>query len=347
MGIKASSTVELTLGTTTPCKGYLVGNVHEGIRQMFLVIEDARMLIGAKSMATLSTAYLNALEYAKERVQGPDLSEARDPEASRVAIIRHPDVRRMLMEQKAFAEGMRAMVYYAASLLDRVQVDKDAEEADALAAVLLPLVKGYCPEKAYMLLGQTLQVLGGSGYIKDYPMEQYIRDVKIDSIYEGTTGIQAMDLLFRQIAKDRGEAFWKLLGMMMETVKGGAGDDPLAKERELLGAAADDVGNHLGPLFGYMVGSQVEPDNIYKAGLHANWFMDSLSELVIGWQLIRHAEIALEQLGEANGSKQAFLEGKVASARWFAKYVLPLSAHRRSVAEREHAELMTMPDEAF
>ena len=347
MGIKASSTVELTLGQSKPCHGYLVGNVHDGIRQMFLVIEEARMLIGAKSMATLSTAYLNALAYAKERVQGSDITDARDPEAPRVTIIKHPDVRRMLMEQKAHAEGMRAMLYYTASLLDDVKRGEDAEGNDKMANLVLPLVKGYSSEKAYVLLGQTLQVLGGNGYVKDYPMEQYIRDVKIDSIYEGTTGIQALDLFFRQIARDRGETFWKLAAEVMETVKGGAGDDPLAAERELLGVAADDVGNHLRPMFGYLIGAQVEPEHIYKAALHTNSLLESAAELVMGWQLIRHAEVALEALPEASGAEKAFLEGKVASARWFAKNVLPLAAVRRGRAEKEHADLMDLPDEAF
>jgi alkylation response protein AidB-like acyl-CoA dehydrogenase len=347
MGIKASSTVEMTLGQTKPCHGYLVGNVHDGIRQMFLVIEEARMLIGAKSMATLSTAYLNALEYAKERIQGADITDIRDPEAPRVAIIRHPDVRRMLMEQKAHAEGMRALLYYTASLLDEVKLAEDTEAAEKMANLLLPLVKGYSSEKAYVLLGQCLQVLGGNGYVKDYPMEQYIRDIKIDSIYEGTTGIQAMDLFFRQIARDRGETFWKLAGEIMETVKGGAGDDALAEERELLGVAADDVGNHLRPLFGYLIGAQVEPEHVYKVALHTNSFLDSVAELVIGWQLIRHAEVALQALPEATGPEEAFLQGKVAAARWFAKNVLPLAAVRRATAERERADLMTLPDEAF
>jgi hypothetical protein len=251
------------------------------------------------------------------------------------------------MEQKAYAEGMRALLYYTAALLDKVKLGDDAEPAEAMANLLLPLVKGYSSEKAYVLLGQTLQVLGGNGYVKDYPMEQYIRDVKIDSIYEGTTGIQALDLFFRQLARDRGDTFRRMAGEIMETVKGGAGDDPLAAERELLGTAADEVENHLRPMFGYLIGAQVEPEHIYKAALHANALLDSMAELVIGWQLIVHADVALGALGEATGAERDFLEGKVAAARWFAKNVLPLAALRRANVEREHADLMTLSDEAF
>jgi alkylation response protein AidB-like acyl-CoA dehydrogenase len=347
MGIKASSTCELTMGMTAPCVGYLVGNVHNGIRQMFLVIEEARLLIGAKSMATLSTGYLNALEYAKERVQGPDLTSGRDPEAPRVTIIHHPDVRRMLMEQKAHAEGMRALVQYAASLLDQAEMHPDEEHYRKRAHLLLPLVKGYSSEKAYVLLGQSLQVLGGSGYTKDYPIEQYIRDVKIDSLYEGTTGIQALDLVFRQIARDRGETLMGLAQEMTETVKGGGGDDPLESARERLGKAIDDVQGQLGVMVGNLMGSQADPPLVYRVGLHCNGLLESLSEVVIGWLLIRHAETALDSLDGAAGADRAYYEGKVAAARWFAENVLPKTAPRRSAAEQEQGELMELADEAF
>jgi alkylation response protein AidB-like acyl-CoA dehydrogenase len=347
MGIKASSTCELTFGMNKPAVGYLVGNVHEGIRQMFLVIEEARMGIGAKSMATLSTGYLNALEYAKERVQGPDLTDARDPEAPRVEIIRHPDVRRMLMELKAHTEGMRALLYYTASVMDRAALHPEDERFDKRANLLLPLVKGYCSEKAYVLLGQALQVYGGSGFTKDYPAEQYIRDIKIDSLYEGTTGIQALDLMFRQIARDRGETLMALAAEITETVKGGGSDDPFTTERELLGKAMDDVQGQLGVMVGNLMGAMGEPGLVYRVGLHTNNLLDSLSEVAIGWLLIRHAEIAHDLLADADGDEKDYLTGKVASARWFAANVLPKTAARRMVAESEQGELMELPDAAF
>ena len=192
MGLKGSVTCEMTFGDGQPARGLLLGDVHDGIRQMFHIIEQARMAVGAKSMATLSTAYLNALEYTRERKQGADLMGARDPKAPRVPILRHPDVRRMLMSQKAHAEGMRALILYTASIQDQVEIkgghrSMEAAEDNVLNDLLLPLVKGYCSEKAYELLAVSLQCLGGSGYLKDYPMEQYIRDQKIDTLYEGTT----------------------------------------------------------------------------------------------------------------------------------------------------------------
>jgi hypothetical protein len=347
MGIRGSTTCELTFGLEKPCVGYLVGGVHEGIKQMFLVIEEARMMVGQKSAATLSTGYLNALEYAKERIQGPDLVDARDAEAPKVPIIKHPDIRRLLMLQKAHAEGLRALVFFAAKAQDNAVVHSEDEYWAKLNDLLLPLIKGYAAERAYDLLAQSMQVFGGSGYSQDYPIEQYIRDAKIDSIYEGTTGIQALDLLFRKIARDRGETLMKLAAAITETVKGGAAADAFVVERELLGKAAEDVQGQLGVMVGHMMASQTEPAALYKPALHANSLLDSLAELIIGWLLIRHAEIADEALEGASEEDRGFYEGKIASARWFAANVLPKTGLRRVLAEQEQGELMDLPDEAF
>ncbi len=345
MGIKGSTTCEIAFGLEGPCEGYLVGGVHEGIKQMFLVIEDARLTIGSKSSATLSTAYLNALAYARDRLQGPDLTRARDLEAPRVPIIRHPDVRRLLMLQKAHAEGMRALILYAAWVLDQVVLQPDEEYWGKLAGLLLPLVKGYCSERVYELLGQSLQVLGGSGFTKDYPLEQYIRDVKIDTIYEGTTGIQALDLFFRKIARDQGVTLTRFAGTLMETVKRGGEDDAFIRERELLGAAVEGVQGQLGAMVANAVASMEEPEHLYKVALHTNSLLEGLAEAVVGWLLLRHAEIADAAL--ESGSDRYFYEGKIASARWFAANVLPKAAIRRNLAEAEQGELMALDDAAF
>ncbi|MCB2223456.1 MAG: acyl-CoA dehydrogenase [Actinobacteria bacterium] len=347
MGIRGSTTCELTFGMDRPAVGYLVGGVHEGIKQMFYVIEEARMSVSQKAIATLSTGYLNALEYARERVQSPDILATRDPEAPKVTIINHPDVRRMLMMQKAHVEGLRALVFLAARAQDQAVLHPDDPYWAKLSDLLLPMIKGYGPERAFELLQQTMQVFGGSGYTQDYPIEQYIRDVKIDSIYEGTTGIQALDLLFRKIARDQGQTLMRLSGEVLETVKGGGGDDPLAIERELLGKAAEDVQGQLGVMVGAMMASQAEPTELYKPALHANSLMESLAELLMGWLLIRQAEIAMAALDGANEADTVFYEGKVAAARWFAANVLPKAHVRRVLAEKEQADLMQLSDEAF
>ncbi|HEY5649956.1 MAG TPA: acyl-CoA dehydrogenase, partial [Acidimicrobiia bacterium] len=343
MGLKGSSTCEMTFGLDGPAIGYLVGGVHDGIRQMFRVIEHARMTIGTKSAATLSTGYLNALEYAKERKQGADLARATDKTAPKVEIIQHPDVRRMLMIQKAHAEGLRALWTYAAYCQDQTLVSDDPERWEKRSDFLLPLVKGYSSEKAYELLALSLQVLGGSGYTQDYPMEQYIRDAKIDTVYEGTTGIQALDLFFRKIARDQGVTVAQLSADITEFVKGGIGSDELSGERETLARMLDDAQAHLGVMVNHaMVAMSGQPEEIYKTGLHATALLESLSEVVIAWQLLRHADIALP-----GSDEDPFLEGKVASARFFVAHVAPKIAARRAAAELENGALMTMSIEAF
>src|SRR5919112_4458013 len=212
MGLKVSTTCELTFGGDgTPAKGWLLGDKHQGIRQMFMIIEYARMMVGTKAIATLSSGYLNALEYAKSRVQGADLTQNANKAAPRVTITHHPDVRRSLMLQKSYVEGLRALVMYTATIQDKVYIARAAGDTEAARAasrvndLLLPLVKGVGSERAYELLGQeSLQTFGGSGFLQDYPLEQYVRDAKIDTLYEGTTAIQSLDLIFRKIVKDQG-----------------------------------------------------------------------------------------------------------------------------------------------
>lgn len=343
MGLKGSTTCEMTFGTDEPAIGYLVGGRHEGIRQMFKVIEYARMMIGAKAMGTLSTGYLNALEYAQLRKQGADLTEATDKKAPRVSIISHPNVRRMLMHQKAYAEGLRALVMYTAWVQDQVQLHPGDDMWERRNDLLLPMVKGYSSEKAYELLASSLQVFGGSGYTQDYPIEQYIRDAKIDTIYEGTTGIQAMDLFFRKIARDQGSALAALAGEIVEFIKGGRDEDPIAAEREKLGEILDAAQAQLGSMVEDLMASiGGQPEEIYKVGLHTNALLESMAEVVISWQLLRQAEIAFPKMDE-----DPFYRGKVESARWFLEDVAPKIVARRDAAKTEDGSLMELPVEAF
>ncbi len=354
MGIKGSATCELTMGDREPCVGYLAGDVHDGIAQMFQVIEYARMMVGTKAMATLSTGYLNALEYAKIRVQGPDMTRMTDKTAPKVEIIDHPDVRRLLMEQKAHAEGMRALVMFTGWVQD--QAELAAGDADEHAQwlkredLLLPMVKGYCSEKAYELLSQSLQVFGGSGFTQDYPIEQYIRDAKIDTLYEGTTAIQSLDLFFRKIARDQGQTLLWLAEQIKEMTKSTGDDDTFASERELLAEALEDTQTHLGTLVGYLMTSMQDEgarDEIYKTGLHSVALLNSLSELTIGWLLLRQAEVAAAKLDDAAGEDADFYTGKVAAVRYFARNVLPKAKLRRELAQREDNALMGVPVSAF
>lgn len=343
MGLKGSTTAELTFGVDAPAIGYLVGDKHDGIRQMFRVIEYARMMIGTKAMGTLSTGYLNALDYSKVRKQGADLTQATDKMAPRVPIIDHPDVRRMLMTQKAHAEGMRALVLYTALVQDQARMNPEDPRWERRNDLLLPLVKGYCSERAYELLSMSLQVFGGSGYTQDYPMEQYIRDARIDTIYEGTTAIQALDFFFRKIARDQGETLAALASEMLEFIKDGSDGDQLAVEREMLAGMLDDTQTHLGSMVENLMasigGNQPE---IYKVGFQTNHLLESMAETVIAWLLLRQAEVALPKVDD-----DPFYRGKVESARWFVRHVAPKTSLRRNAAVVEDGGLMGVPVEAF
>jgi len=351
MGLKASTTCELTFGESRPAVGTLVGDTHDGIRQMFVIIEHARMMVGTKAIATLSTGYLNALDFARTRVQGADLTQLLNKTAPRVPILAHPDVRRMLMLQKAYAEGMRALVLYTATLQDAQQVAGASGTADEAAAalndLLLPVVKGAGSERAYELLALSLQTLGGSGYLQDYPIEQYVRDAKIDSLYEGTTAIQGLDLYFRKIVRNDGEALRFLIGQIREFAASESGNGRLKAERGALARAAADVEGIVAAMHGFLADSAEHPAEIYRAGLNTTRLLLALGDLVIGWLLARQAEVALARLDEAAGGDRAFYEGKLAAARFFAATVLPRLAAEREIAEATALDLMDLPADAF
>ncbi|WP_422772599.1 acyl-CoA dehydrogenase [Plantactinospora sp. WMMC1484] len=376
MGLKVSNTCEMTFGEHgVPAKGWLLGDVHDGIRQMFLIIEYARMMVGTKAIATLSTGYLNALEYAKNRVQGADLLRSTEKNAPRVTITHHPDVRRSLMLQKAYAEGLRALVCYTATWQDRINLaEASGDEATAKLAkgvndLLLPIVKGVGSERAYELLGhESLQTFGGSGFLQDYPIEQYVRDAKIDTLYEGTTAIQSLDLFFRKIVRDRGASLMAVAGEITAFVEAGGadsasassassapegsaepGDGRLKEERAALGRALGEVQAMVGTMTGWLAEAQGgEARAIYKVGLSSRRFLLAVGDLVVGWLLQRQAEVALRALsGEVSDADKAFYTGKLAAARFFAREVLPRIGADRRIVQAADLDLMELPEEAF
>jgi alkylation response protein AidB-like acyl-CoA dehydrogenase len=363
MGIKVSNTCELTFGDSAtgggePAVGYLLGEVHDGIAQMFQVIENARMMVGSKAIATLSTGYLNALDYAKQREQGADLTRASDKTAPRVTITHHPDVRRSLMTQKSFAEAMRSLVLYTASWQDRVQIAEHSGEKDELAMrvndLLLPIVKGYGSERSWVLLGtESLQTLGGSGFLQDYPIEQYVRDAKIDTLYEGTTAIQGQDFFFRKIVKDQAQALGHLAGEIEGFIKAEAGNGRLKVERELLAQALEDGQALVGLMIDTLMSADESAEggdirNIYKVGLNTSRLLMVLGDVVCSWLLLRGAEVALEKLGgDVSGKDKAFYEGKVAAAQFFARTNLPRISAERAIAESTDLSLMDLDEAAF
>jgi alkylation response protein AidB-like acyl-CoA dehydrogenase len=353
MGLKASTTCELTFGQHgVPAVGWLLGEVHDGIAQMFQVIEYARMMVGTKAIGTLSAGYLAALEYAKERVQGPDLTRQLDKSAPRVTITHHPDVRRILMLQKAYAEGLRALYTYTATFQDEIRAGAatgaDTTVAERVNDLLLPIVKGVGSERASEQLLLSLQTLGGSGYLQDYPIEQYIRDAKIDSLYEGTTAIQSMDLLFRKIVRDNGQALGHVAGEIKAFLDAESGNGRLKEERALLATALADVQGMLGTLTGFLMASAEDPTSLYKVGQNSVRLLMAVGDLLIGWLLLRQADVAQVALdGEPSARDVAFYEGKVGAARFFAKTVLPELTAQRAVLEATDNSLMELPEAAF
>jgi alkylation response protein AidB-like acyl-CoA dehydrogenase len=357
MGLKVSTTCEVTFGDgPVPAQGWLVGEVHDGIAQMFKVIEHARMFVGAKAIATLSAGYQVALDYAKTRVQGADLT-ATTKDAPRVTITHHPDVRRSLMLQKSYAEGMRALYLFAASLRDQVTEAEaagngDSEEAKLAERVndlLLPIVKGFGSERATQLLtSESLQTLGGSGYLQDYPIEQYIRDSKIDTLYEGTTAIQGQDFFFRKIVKDGGVALTWLAEQIQATVEGEVGNGRLKEERALLGAALSDVQGMLTAMFGHLTAAQEDMTSLYKVAQSSSRLLLAAGDLITGWLLVRQAEVALAALsGTVSEKDRLFYEGKLAATRFFATQVLPRLSAERTIVENTDNALMEIDEGSF
>jgi hypothetical protein len=325
-----------------------------------MIIENARMLVGTKAIETLSTGYLNALDYAKNRVQGPDLTKQTDKTSPRVTIIHHPDVRRMLMLQKAYTEGMRALVLYTATQQDAMQLAAHNGGQDPAAAarndLLLPVVKGLGAERAYEMLALSLQTLGGSGFLQDYPMEQYIRDSKIDSLYEGTTAIQSLDFFFRKMVRDQGAAVKALLAEVSAfAATDGDHDGQLKTERAAIAEGIGHVEAMLNAMTGFLIGSFEQPAEVYKVGQQSVRLLLAFGDLIVAWMLARQAEVAGRALDDAardntgalTEADRDFYTGKLAAARFFATTVLPRLESDRKIVEEATNDLMDVPEGAF
>ncbi len=351
MGLNVSATCEVNLGEKEPAVGYLLGDVHQGIAQMFKIIEFARMMVGTKAIATLSAGYQQALSYAKTRVQGGDMKVMNDKASPRVTIIKHPDVRRSLMVQKAYSEGMRALLLYTASIQDEIELARAAgdsekfETMEKLNDLLLPVVKGFGSEKSWTLLGtESLQTFGGAGFTRDWPLEQYVRDAKIDTLYEGTTAIQGLDFFFRKVVKDGGRS----LGLLGKEIQAFAESGGVHKEeKEALLKALGNLNGIIGVLVGHAMASQEKPEEIYKVGLSTSRALMVVGDVIITWLLLRQADIAAEKLAVGAGKDTDFFTGKIASAKFFVSTVLPHITADRQIVEAADSAIMEIPESAF
>ena len=357
MGIHASSTAALAFGENGNCTGYLLGGdgsatgghePGEGMRRMFMMMNAARIGVGIQSLSVASTAYLNAVAYSRERLQGGHYRDGR-PERGAVPIIQHPDVRRMLLEMKAYVEGCRALIYYTVRQQDQVAVLKETDEEAAKTLrdyydLFVPLVKSYISDVAVHVTSLGMQVHGGAGYTGDYPAEQYMRDSRIFPIYEGTNGIQAMDLVGRKLMAGGGAGIGRFMKEMGEFVEANKARKGFEQDIELLGKALESFGKVLGKALEYA--TQDKRENIL---LGATRFMESMSKILISKLLLDAAFIAddsMSGLGE-DSPDRAFYQGKIASGQYFARNILPTVFSLNEMLIMGDLTPMEIPDAGF
>jgi alkylation response protein AidB-like acyl-CoA dehydrogenase len=352
MGINGSSTCLLNFGDRGACVGWAVGGeskLNQGMPQMFKLMNSARIAVGIQGISVASSAFLNALEYAKERKQGASMSHWKDPTAPRIPIIEHADVRRMLLDMKSRVEGIRALAVKLAHHTDCAAALRDKDDAKASyhqgqVDLLVPLVKAYGSDQGFRVCETAIQTFGGVGYTKDFPVEQYCRDAKIFSIYEGTNHIQAMDLVGRKLGQSGGLNLQNFLADVSAFAKGHAADATLgAATKTLLGAQEALGGCAMRLLMWFQSG------NVALVPLHANRFLEMMAETAVAWMLLEGAAIALAKKKDAPPGHQdaAFYEGKVAAALYYARNVLPLVEHSAKLMAEEDRSPLDISDRAF
>lgn len=361
-GMTASTTCELSLGIHGDAAiGYLVGDTHDGIAQMFRIIEYARMMVGTKAISTLSAAYLNARDYAKVRIQGHDI--ATGPKGPKVAIIEHPDVRRLLLLQKGYTEGLRAVVAYTARWQDAIEADRrgypdprghSREELEAVNDLLLPIVKGVGSERSYEMLTKALAVFGGSGYLRDYPMEQYLRDALIDQTYEGTTAIQGLDFVLRKLLRNRFAAWAIVSSDMMKRLANppaGCSDAALNTAREQAMMAHETIQQMFGALATWgMEGLQGDGVALQRIALNSTRTLMAVGDWLTSVMLIIMADEAAAMMPRGDTPMKHLADSKRITAVAFADVVLPRVTADMAALEKtgEHADItMSMPAELF
>jgi len=324
MGINGNATCSLTLGGKGQCVGELLGEENKGMRAMFLMMNEARLLVGMQGFCCASPSYMNAVNYARERIQGKNLLQMMDPNAPSVAIIQHPDVRRMLISMKSSVEGMRSLLYYAGYLSDQIAVADDEAEKTRLQGMvdlLIPICKGYVTDKAFEVCSTGVQVYGGYGFIREYPQEQLLRDCRITMIYEGTNGIQAMDLLGRKLGMNKGKPIMDLMVEIQKTIAQAKAIDSL-KDYAI---RVEKAMNRLGEVAMHLGATAMSP-KVMSAFAFAHPFMEASGDVVMAWMLLWRGVVAATQLEKGAKKKdQAFYEGQMKSVQYFTQAVLPIT----------------------
>ncbi|NLW67655.1 MAG: acyl-CoA dehydrogenase [Bacteriovoracaceae bacterium] len=364
MGIKGSATCLINFGDHGECYAELLGEERQGMKIMFQMMNEARLAVGMQGLASASIAYLHALQYTKERLQGSSLMEFKNPEAPRVPIIQHPDVRRMLLWMKSSVDSLRALAYFTAYCFDMEKVVQDEVEKDkwlGYAEILTPIVKAYSSDIGFRVTETAMQCYGGYGFCCEYPIEQFLRDEKIASIYEGANGIQALDLIGRKLGMKKGAYFMNLLSEMNNTI---------AKYKDLNGVKdfAGDVQNAVNKLaeMGLYLATCGKQGKFLVPINNAYPFLMMMGKVVSGWFLLWEAGVAqqkLDELAKAQGVDQgdaaawaqfvkgnknaAFYTGKIYSAKFFAKNVLPEVDAAATAIKNEDMSILEIPEESF
>jgi hypothetical protein len=362
MGLKGSSTATLNFGDEGKCQGYILGQEGQGIQLMFQMMNEARLGVGLQGFAVGNTAYLYALKYAKERIQGVEIEKMKDPNAPRVAIINHPDVRRMLLTMKSYAEGLRALIYRTAYYADLAKVatdPKEKENCENMIDLLIPIVKAYSTDIAFRLTEWAIQVHGGYGYCGEYPVEQLCRDVKITSIYEGTNGIQAMDLVGRKLSMKKGTlvmGWMKEINEFIEKHRAHPAFGPAIAQLEKAKNILVNVSMHFAKV-------AAGGDRLYPM-LHACLYLEMFGETELAYLLLHQAIIAKDKVdaifqkaGAASPEAQAkvmednadaaFYTGKIHTAEFFVNNILPQGQGKSSTILSGNKSALMIPEMAF
>ncbi len=326
LGIHANSTCSLALGSKGECIGTLLGEENKGMKAMFLMMNEARLLVGYQGFACASASYIHAVNYAKTRVQGKNLLEMMDPAAKSVAIINHPDVRRQLLEMKVFTEAARSILYYVNYCSDMAKIaktDEEREKYEGFIEVLTPVAKGYVTDRAFEICSQGVQIFGGYGFIEEYPVSQLLRDCRITMLYEGTNGIQAMDLLGRKLGLKKGKPIMDLFGEMQKTI---------AKAKKIPSIEAETI--RIEELFNKLaevalhMGQTAMSEKVLNAFANAHPFLDATGDVMMGWMLLWRATIAADKLEKAKKKDIPYYKGLIKSLSFFAEVKAPVTMGR-------------------
>ena len=344
-GIHGSATCSMALGAKGQCTGYLLGEQRQGMKIIFHMVNGARLATGAQALAYASHNYLMAVNYARQRIQGRDLSDFADHAAPSVPIIRHPDVRRNLLWMKAYTEGMRSLIYFTWRCIDLsawAEKEEDRLQAGALVNLFTPIIKAYGADRGYEVCVQAMQVYGGAGYTRDYPVEALTRDCKITSIFEGCTGIQAMDLLGRKLGYDKGAAFKGFMQRVQQTVA-------LARETSGLTPLADRVEQILNRLaeVALGIGTMARSERMKVAFAHSVPFMEAMGDVIMGWMHLWRAAVAAPKIDGAKKKDRAFYTGQVKTAAFFINTILPVTAGKLDAIAAGDPSAMEIPEEGF